>query len=152
MHLTSGPWSVAEVESYLAETVVPLRLACVSSRGWPQVVSLWFEYRDGALWCATQRTARVATQLARDERCGFEVAPCEPPYRGVRGQGRAELVAAEGVAVLRRLIRRYLGGDASPLARWLLSRAESEVALRITPLRVASWDYTARMSAREPVS
>jgi len=122
MHLTSGPWSVAEVESYLAETVVPLRLACVSSRGWPQVVSLWFEYRDGALWCATQRTARVATQLARDERCGFEVAPCEPPYRGVRGQGLAcEYPAADAAVGFVRLRELYCKARCRIVCRILLS-------------------------------
>jgi hypothetical protein len=48
--------------------------------------------------------------------------------------------------VLRRLIARYLGRDDVPLARWLLERPGDEVALRIVPRRLVSWDYGARMA------
>jgi hypothetical protein len=63
----------------------------------------------------------------------------------VRGQGRAELRPEEGESVLRRLIQRYLGSEDAPLARWLLRRPGAEVAIRIEPRRIVSWDYSARM-------
>jgi hypothetical protein len=63
----------------------------------------------------------------------------------VRGTATATIVPDAGGAVLRRLLERYLGGTTSDLARWLLSREATEVALRITPRTVTSWDFTARM-------
>jgi len=140
-----GPWDGAEIGRYLEQSRVPVRLACADSSGWPVVVSLWYAFDDGALWCATPARSRTARWLERDPRCGFEVAPNQPPYFGVRGQGRAELLPELGAHVLRRLVTRYLGGDSSELARWLLSRRAPETAIRIEPVRIASWDFSKRM-------
>jgi hypothetical protein len=142
-----GPYSLVEAERYLRDTVVPLRLACTTSTGWPLVLSLWYLYRDGALWCATSPRALILRHLEHDGRCGFEVAPNEPPYRGVRGQAQAALIRGAGGGLLEQLIQRYLGTTDSPLARQLLSRAAEEVAIRLTPTRVSSWDYRRRMTA-----
>lgn len=140
-----GPWDAATVARFLDETVIPVRLATAGRSG-PLVQSLWFAHDDGALWCATQADALVVRRLERDPRCGFEVARDEPPYRGVRGTAEASVVPEAGEAVLRRLLARYLGGTTSGLARWLLARSESEVALRVVPRTLTSWDYSARMS------
>lgn len=48
--------------------------------------------------------------------------------------------------VLRALIARYYGSEDSELARWLLSRSDAEVAIRIEPIRMSSWDYRKRMT------
>ena len=64
----------------------------------------------------------------------------------MRGTGRAELLPERAATVLPRLISRYLGDDPSPLATWLLSRVDSEVAIRISDLRVTSYDFTSRMA------
>jgi nitroimidazol reductase NimA-like FMN-containing flavoprotein (pyridoxamine 5'-phosphate oxidase superfamily) len=142
----TGPWNTSQIERYLRETVVPVRLACIAARGWPLVLSLWFEYDEGVLWCATHSGSRLGAHLRNDDRVAFEVSPNEPPYRGVRGRGRVTLDAARGEEVLRRLLRRYLGGEGSDLARWLLSRADEELAVRIEPSSIFTWDYTRRMS------
>ena len=81
-NILSGPWSDAEIESWLGQTVVPLRLATSGSNG-PLVQSVWFDFADEALWCATQAQSLLATRLRRDTRVGWEVSGDEPPYRGV---------------------------------------------------------------------
>jgi len=143
-----GPWSTAQTRRFLEQSAIPLRLACIDAGGAPRLLSLWYVYRDGAFWCATPSRARVVRMLERDPRCAFEVAGDEIPYRGVRGQARATIDAAAGEAVLRELIRRYLGNEETPFARWLLARSRSEVALRIEPLGLSSWDFSERMTAR----
>lgn len=139
----TAPW----VADYLASARIPLRLACVSRSGWPSVASLWYLPEDGRLWCATPARAHVARLLGREARCGFEVAENDAPYRGVRGQGRAHLDPARGSEILRKLVRRYLGSEQSPFARWLLSRDEPEVAIGIEVERITGWDFTRRMTA-----
>ncbi|MBM4245963.1 MAG: pyridoxamine 5'-phosphate oxidase family protein [Deltaproteobacteria bacterium] len=141
-----GVWDAERSGVHLEQTVVPLRLASSTPDGCPLVVSLWFLWRDGALWCATQRSSRVASCIAREPRCGFEVAGDTPPYRGVRGQGRAEIVAERAEVILRALLRRYRGTEDDPLGRRLLSRLDNEVAIRIAPHWITSWDFTLRMS------
>ena len=146
MKLT-GPWPIERIHAHLAATVIPLRLAYASASGHPQLLSLWFVWREDAIWCATSQSARIVTKLTREPRCGFEVAPDAPPYHGVRGRGGATIEAARGAEILGLLVDRYLGTRESPFARWLLARAASEVAIRIEPASFASWDFGARMNA-----
>lgn len=144
-HVQSGPWNPTQIENWLADTVIPLRLATVGKRG-PLVQSVWFSYSDGALWCATQRDSVLAKRIRRDANVAWEVAPDEPPYKGVRGTGRATLRddSAQVENVLQGLVNRY-GQSGTKLADWLLGRIDSEVIVRISDLRITSWDYSGRM-------
>lgn len=141
----SSHWDLAQIERFLDTTVIPVKLACTSSNGKPLVCSLWFMYDDGVIWCATKASASVAKFLQQHPDCGFEVAPESMPYTGVRGQGVATLSEAEGMDVLLKLMDRYLGTRESGFARWLISQASDEVAIRIEPDWLTAWDFTARM-------
>ena len=145
LEILSGPWSKPQIDAWLNETVVPLRLASSGSNG-PLVQSVWFDFADDSLWCATQAQSLLATRVRRDKRVGWEVSGDEPPYRGVRGQGQAELFDDRTLAadVLARLVSKY-GQAGTPLEQWLSSRIDSELVLRISGLRVSSWDYSPRM-------
>lgn len=140
-----GPWDSDRITAFLDQERTPLRLALTGRSGFPLVVSLWYRLGDDALWCATGPDTLVVRQLREDPRVGFEVSVNDPPYMGIRGQARAEIVPAEGKAQLRALLERYLGGTDSDLARWLLSRADAEVALRLRPHWLVSWDFGDRM-------
>ena len=142
----SGPWTSAEAQSFLSATTIPLRLSTVSPSGFPIVVSLWFASDENVIWCATSKVAKVVRFLTANEKCGFEVAADQPPYRGIRGQARATILPERGQEILVRLIDRYLENREERLARWLLSRADGEVAIRLDPIRIQSWDYTPRMA------
>lgn len=122
-----------------------MRLAANTTSGFPVVLSLWFLPEDDELLAAVHRDARIAKRLHKDPRCAFEIAPNEPPYRGVRGQALASLEAEGAFAVLERLLDRYLGSGDSSLGRFLLARAEEELIVRLRPSRIASWDYSRRM-------
>ncbi len=144
--ITSGPWDHQKVAAWLQETVIPIRLATSGKRG-PLVQSLWFEFRDNALWCATQQDSAVAKRSRKHPAIGWEVSPDQPPYRGARGRGVVEIIddPEEAGEVLQRLIRRY-GQSGTDLEGWLLRRVSTEVALRITDLDVITWDYSPRMN------
>lgn len=144
LHVRSGPWDHPAIEDFLHESTIPLRLASAGSNA-PLVQSLWFLYEDSALWCCTRADAVVTRRLLRDPHCGFEVCADTAPYRGVRGHGAADIVPDRAADVLPRLIDRYLGSTESDLAKWLLSRLDEEVAIRIGDLSVTSFDFTRRM-------
>lgn len=129
----------------LYQARIPLRVS-VETRAGPLIVPLWFEWDGASFWCASHRSAAVVAALAAEPRCAFDLSTNEMPYRGLRGRGRASCHPELGGAVLERLIDRYLPDRDHPLARWLLSRRDAEVAIRITPDWQTSWDYSARMA------
>ncbi|MFW2404874.1 MAG: pyridoxamine 5'-phosphate oxidase family protein [Gammaproteobacteria bacterium] len=144
---STSAWSGDEIDLFLLESSIPARLACLTPSGAPLVCSLWYLYEDGAIWCATQKNAHIVSCFEQDLRCGFEVAPESPPYRGVRGQSRVSLHEELGADVLGRLIDRYLGTRESRFAQWLMRRQDDEVAIRVDPAWITAWDFTQRMGA-----
>ncbi len=116
----------------------------------PALCSIWFEWNveEGTLWCASHESSKLIKLLQKNPNCAFEVAPNDPPYKGVRGQGVATLMRKPAIEVLSRLIARYLGETDSSLARWLLSRQEGEFAICIKPVWLSAWDYSERMQGR----
>jgi len=146
---TTGPWDPARIEKHLSESTIPLRLACSGKSGWPLVVSLWYVHGEERLWCACQQDSTVISVLRSDPRCAFEIAGDRPPYRGVRGRGRATLDRARGGEILRTLLGRYGVSPQGELGQWLLSRLDTEVAIAIEPTWLGSWDFTKRMSPDE---
>ncbi len=148
MQLVSGPWDANQVTRWLEGARIPVRLSVLAPRG-PLVVSLWYRFDGDALWCATRSGADVVAHVRSDARVGIEVAPDLPPYRGVRGTGRAEVVPDRGADTLELLLDRYLDAVNQPLAERLRAHADDEVALRIGSLTLTSWDFTARMQPQE---
>lgn len=145
MDVPDGPWSRDHLTNFLAETTVPLRLACRTRTDRLWLVTLWFAYRDGAFHCATGGEADVVEFLEADPGVAFEVSVNQPPYKGVRGNGRASIEPDPEKSVLTDLLERYLGGTDSGLAERLLAADREEVRIEIEPARLVSWDYSDRM-------
>ncbi len=143
MEIVSGPWDASQIATFLDDTVIPIRIAS-AGRTSPLVQSLWFLPDEDSVWCCTQAEAVLTRRLTSDPRCGFEVSGDLPPYRGVRGTAKAEILPDRAADVLPRLIQRYAAPDS--LADWLLSRLDREVAIRLHTLRVTSFDFTSRMA------
>jgi nitroimidazol reductase NimA-like FMN-containing flavoprotein (pyridoxamine 5'-phosphate oxidase superfamily) len=143
----TGEWDRAGVAAFLADATVPIRLACRTPAGGLWMLSLWYRFDadEERLVCATSADADVVGYLRDDDGVAFEISTNDPPYRGVRGNGRATIGPDEDKTVLRSLLERYLGGTDSSLARRLLDPDRDEVAIRIDPKRCYSWDFTERM-------
>ncbi len=138
------------LKQYLAQVKIPLRLSCTSNSGWPIVLSLWYLYEDGCLYCATPQAAKVVSYLAAEARCAFEIAADQPPYCGVRGRALATIEPDRGLEILERLLIRYLGGTDNPLAQQLLGRSQVEVAIRLAPQSQHTWNFSERMADSIP--
>ena len=141
----TGPWTESQVWDFIDQARIPIRLAANTATGFPVVLSLWFLPENEQLLAAVHRDARIAKRLEADPRCAFEIAPNEPPYRGVRGQATATLEPDGAGTLLERLLHRYLGSTESNLGRFLLARAEEELVVRLQPSWIGSWDYSRRM-------
>lgn len=131
---------------YLDKVRIPIRIACNMKNGWPVVISLWFKYDGGYIYCATQKSARIVEYLLNNPRCGFEIAEDRPPYCGIRGRAKARIDKSLGPEILEKLLVRYLGDTHNSLAKKLLAKRETEVAIVLEPSQVFSWDFSDRMS------
>ncbi len=133
----------------LLELTIPLRVAVQAPHGL-LIVPLWFMARDGHYWCASQHDSLLVRALRADARCAYDLSTNDMPYRGLRGRGAVICHAEQGEAMLRALLLRYFGKLDTPLARRLLRRAASEVAIEIVPSWQSDWDFTARMHSSLP--
>jgi len=127
------------------EQKLPIRIACIDPNGHPCVISLWYAIRNGKIYCATKKNARIVKYLQNNPACGFEIAGDKPPYRGIRGDGSVNINFQMGKEILNILIKKYLGRKDSNLAKFLLSNSYNEVGLEINPRRISHYDYSKRM-------
>jgi|TARA_B100000700_G_C15057790_1_gene863876 hypothetical protein len=67
------------------------------------------------------------------------------PYRGVRGQAKVTLSDDDGPRILETLVDKYIAEQESDFSRWLLARKDTEIAIKLEPLKITSWDYSTRM-------
>ena len=51
--------SIESLKDFKDNNLIPLRLACLSTSGWPIVISLWYTYMDSKIYCATQKNAKI---------------------------------------------------------------------------------------------
>jgi len=140
----SSAWDLAGLQDFLERAVVPLRLGIETDDG-PLIVPLWFRFENGGFWCVTHRDAYLVEAVRDRPECAIDVSTNGVPYRGVRGQGRVEIVPERGSALIEHMLVRYFGGTDGGLARWLLDRRDEEVGLRIAPRWLTSWDFSERM-------
>lgn len=131
----------------LLSAAMPLRISVQAQRGL-LIVPLWFHWDGERFWCASQVDATVVGALQDKPRCAFDLSTNDMPYRGIRGRGDVRIRPELGGVTLDRLIDRYRIDRGSKLAKWLLSRRASEVAIEITPTWQTGWDYSERMAQR----
>ncbi len=141
---------LSDFQEFLENTRIPIRLACKTESGWPMILSLWFIYKDGSLYCATRKSARIVKYLLENTDCAFEIAADQPPYCGIRGQAVASIDQQRGVEILEMLLDRYLGSRHNSLAEKLLEKSVDEVAIRLDPVNIFSWDFSSRMKDTGP--
>lgn len=137
-------WNADQIAEFLTQVCIPIRIA-VMDGDYPLICSVWYEYDNDELLLVSHKDSKLSRLLTAQRRCGFEIAPNDPPYHGVRGKADV-VIREEGVeVVLKRLIERYLGDSNQSLAEWLLSRVEDEVVYCLRPGWVTAWDYGSRM-------
>jgi pyridoxamine 5'-phosphate oxidase-like protein len=109
--------------------------------GSAHVTPVWFREHEGAFEVVIAVGDPKLAQLRRDRRCTFVAFDVEPPFRGVRVEGAAELVECDVTPYRASISGRYLGEEAG--RRFAEHRrAKPGVLVRLTaePHR---WDLSA---------
>jgi nitroimidazol reductase NimA-like FMN-containing flavoprotein (pyridoxamine 5'-phosphate oxidase superfamily) len=134
-----------EIDKFIPDSKIPIRIAFIKSTDLPAVISLWYVCKDGKIYCATQKTAKIVSYLQKKSVCGFEIAADKPPYKGIRGEGTVQILNETGAYVLDLLIDKYLGEKESTLSKFLRNNSKTEVAIEITPENIFHYEYSKRM-------
>jgi len=134
-----------EINKFIPDLKIPIRVGFIKSNDVPAVISLWYVYNDGKIYCASQKTAKIVSYLKKNPLCGFEIAADKPPYKGMRGEGTARILNETGAYVLDLLMEKYLGEKESKLSKYLRNNSKTEVAIEITPQKIFNYDYSKRM-------
>jgi pyridoxamine 5'-phosphate oxidase-like protein len=90
------------------------QLGLIGLDGYPHVLPVWFEHRDGDLLIGTPANAYKGRALARDGRAALTVSTVERPYLIVSVVGDAtveRLPEKERIEFISALAIRYLGED-----------------------------------------
>ncbi len=143
---STSAWDQIGIANFLEAATIPIRIA-VQDGDFPLICSVWFRYdrAQQRLFCVSHKASYLVKLLEQVGRCAFEIAPNEPPYRGVRGKAEVSLHANAAESLLRELIERYLDDTDSSLAKWLLGRVEDELVIELNPQWITAWDYSDRM-------
>jgi len=134
-----------EIDKFIPDPKIPIRIAFMKSTHLPAVISLWYVCKDGKIYCATQKTAKIVLYLQKNPVCGFEIAADKPPYKGIRGEGTVQILNEKGAHTLDLLIDKYLGEKESTLSKFLKNNSKDEVAIEIIPQKILHYDYSKRM-------
>lgn len=146
-----GSWSGGEIEEFLAETRVPLRMSFVTKAGL-LIVPIWFKYQANCFWFCSPNDSLLVKAIREKPEVAFDVSTNDIPYQGVRGRGVAHCSVAPDKSALEELLNRYVAGTDSDLAQWLLSRSGSEAVIQIEVTWLTSWDFSGRMKSIEKIS
>ncbi len=116
--------------------------------GFPDPVPMWFTYDEGVVWMRTYGASQKVRNLERDPRCAVlaEAGERYAELRGVQLTGAAELSHDEDriCRIVADLMVKYEGLDPAhrdAAAEAYRPRAAKQVAIRISPEHVTSWDH-----------
>ena len=101
----------SKLEAFLGE-VMPAFLGTVRRDGSAQVVPVWYEYAEGAIWLNPTASRGWLAHLRRDPRLSLLFVDPRDMFRRAQVRGRVtDIDQAAGAAHIDQLARRYLGTD-----------------------------------------
>jgi PPOX class probable F420-dependent enzyme len=130
-----------ELVSFLEEAQFS-RLATINEDGTVHIAPIFFKYDDGQILMATQDPSRKIRNIKRNNKVTVLIDTTDVPFKGALIYGTAELdyedVITKRIAIFR---RRLSQEDAETYANRLSGKWKC-VIIRITPTKIASFDYS----------
>ena len=118
------------------------RLGTINEDGTIHIAPIFFKYDEGQILMATQDPSRKIRNIKRNNHVTVLIDTTEIPFRGALIYGTAELdyedVIEKRVAIFERRLSRQ---DAETYASRLSDKWKC-VIVRITPTKIASFDYS----------
>jgi hypothetical protein len=138
-------WNHSEIESFLASQNTPMRVAVEDTDKFPMICSVWHLYHEQIIYAVAHKNSKLIKKLHAKPHCAFEIAPNEPPYKGVRGQANCVISDYDCSEKLTLLLDRFLGEGYKQLRGFLSSRTVDERVIELHIHKITAWDFSQRM-------
>ena len=136
--------SQIEVDKFLLESRIPLKLGTIDQHGDPIIHPIWYHYDEGKFYLITASNSRKMQNASRHRIVYFCVDTETRPYKGVKGKGTLSTIKdrERTVRMGERIISKYLGNSENPLGKYLIKRLKTgeEALVQITPHYFSVWD------------
>ena len=122
----------------LLDLAIPAHLATLDPAGFPRIIPIWFLWEDGSFYLSSGLQSRHVQDLARDPRAGLCITVEEGqtetgyrPFRQIMVRGYARVQPDTGAIWARKLIGKYITGQAGMLrAQGIAGEAHVVIVLR----------------------
>ncbi len=135
-----------EIQQFLANGKIPMRLATIGGDGSPVIYPVWYHYAKDRLYLFSRKNARKMEDIVRNNKVYFSIDTETFPNKGVKGKGTAKMISdpSEGVPVVERMLEKYLGDTKSSCPKAMIESARkgSAVVVEIRPHYYTVWDYS----------
>lgn len=127
----------SEIDVFLINSKIPLRLGTSDLIGDPMIHPVWYHYANGRIYLMSTKNQKKVRNIEGKKTVYFSVDTDAMPNRGVKGKGTAVFVKdpARSVSISEKIVAKYLGDLNSPMAKRMVNavREGSEVMIEITP-------------------
>jgi PPOX class probable F420-dependent enzyme len=135
----------AERDEFLA-TAKTIILSTIDRHGYPHAVAMWFVMEGDDCLMTTYAKSQKAVNVERNPKVSLlvESGVTYDTLRGVliRGTACLEPGLDRCLDVLTRVHAKMLGSQPAGLQDALRQQARKRVVIRVTPVRVSSWDHS----------
>jgi len=137
--------SQSELDAFLDEPGVLMRIAVVRGDGSPLVTPIWFLHEDGVIYFTPRERSEWFGCLRRDPRIALCIDEAALPYRKVVVEAAAALVHDVGEDdvwrdLYRRIAERYVPPEgAAAYIRNTINEPRGLYAVRLADAKVRSW-------------
>ena len=133
-----------ELEAFFEQALFA-RLGTINEDGTVHIAPVYFKYEDGQILMATQDPSRKIRNIKRDNNVSVLIDTTGLPFKGALIYGTAELdyedIIAKRIAIFERRPWDTSRESGEAYARKLSDKWKC-VIVRVTPQRIASFDYS----------
>ena len=117
-------------------------LATLDREGYPHLVAMTYGVKDGIFYMTSYAKAQKVLNIRRDSKVGLmiEAGGSYAELKGVMLRGTCDII--EGEDAVRDAWAIISGASKTPRRRETSDSAAKRVVLKLTPLRIVTWDHT----------
>jgi nitroimidazol reductase NimA-like FMN-containing flavoprotein (pyridoxamine 5'-phosphate oxidase superfamily) len=117
-------------------------LATLDSEGYPHLVAMTYGIKNGAFYMTSYAKAQKVLNIQRNPKVGLmiEAGAGYAELKGVMVRGICDII--EGEDAVREAWAIISGDSGTPRRRESNDSAAKRVVLKVTPLRIVTWDHT----------
>ena len=137
--------SAEEISAYLNEEARYMALCTIGKDGFPHVVAMSYAVKDGIIYMSSFKKAQKVLNAKRNPQVAVMVESGQgySELKGVLIRGTCEVIDDPHAVWQSMKDVRDAQGNASPTEDAVLKeRAKKRAVLKITPVKVSSWDHT----------